>query len=71
MTDILMIVILGVLGVWGSVFFGFLMGWKAARPEDKLIKREFNPGPADEPEGDIWQDAMMTEEEKEERISTI
>ena len=63
------IIIAGVTLV--SVVIGFLMGWKVARPEDKLIKREFNPGPTDEPEGDIWQDAMMTEEEKEERISTI
>jgi len=54
-----------------SVFIGFLMGWKAARPDDKLIERKFDPGPTDEPEGDPWQDAMMTEKEKEERISTI
>jgi len=54
-----------------GVIMGFLMGWKAARPNDKLITREFNPGSTDEPEGDIWQDAMMTEAEKDERISTV
>ena len=55
-----------------SVVIGFLMGWKAARPEHKLIRYDFNPGSTDEPEGDIWQDAMTSEEEKKERgIPTI
>jgi len=51
------------------IFIGYLMGFKAARPDDKLITREFNPGSTDEPEGDIWQDAMK--DDKDERISTI
>jgi len=70
MEDVLKVFIGVVLG-WVSTFIGYYMGRKTVRPDEPLFKREFNPGPTDEPEGDIWQDAMMKEEEKEERISTI
>jgi hypothetical protein len=54
-----------------TVCVGFIMGFKAARPEDKLINREFDPGSTEEPEGDLWQDAMTAPEDVEERVRTL
>lgn len=52
------------------VVVGYWMGWKSARPEDPLVKRTVDQGPTDEPEGDIWTDAMK-DPESEERVKTI
>ena len=47
------------IGILGSVLLGFLMGWKAARPEETIIKpKPFNPGPRDEDDQDIFSDAL-------------
>ena len=67
MIDIFIVLILAVLGVWASVFLGFWMGWKAARPEEPLINKDFDPGPSDAPEDDIWQEALTPEK----GVSTI
>ena len=52
------------------VIIGFLMGYKAARPEDPIVKRRVNQGPTDEPEGDPFTDAMRVPD-AEERVKTI
>jgi len=52
------------------VIIGFLMGFKAARPEDKLINYHPDQGSTEEPEGDIWQDAMRKPDE-DERVDTL
>lgn len=52
------------------VIIGFFMGFKAARPEDKLINYHPDQGSTDEPEGDIWQDAMRKPDE-DERVDTL
>mgnify|MGYP000200461201 CR=1 FL=1 len=52
------------------VIIGFLMGFKAARPDEKLIKWKVNQGPTDEPDGDPFNDAMRVPDE-EERVKTI
>jgi len=54
-----------------SVVIGFVMGFKAARPENKLIERERDPGSTEEPEGDLWQDAMTPPVDKDERVRTL
>jgi hypothetical protein len=64
-----LIVVMGFTVV--CVVIGYLMGLKAARPDEKLITRQFDPGPPIEPEGDIWQDAMKAPEDMNERIKTV
>ena len=57
-----------------SVIIGFLMGFKAARPEEKLIKTEKDMGPTEDPGQDIWTDAMTPPKEPidaEERLETM
>ena len=65
MTDILIYVCLGFFGILGSVFIGFCMGWKAARPDDTLVKpKPFNPGPTDGEEQDIFREALTPYEDR-------
>lgn len=52
------------------VCIGFLMGMKSARPDEPIIKREFDPGPTDDPGGDIWQEALTPAEDDTRRIPT-
>lgn len=56
-----------------AVAVGFFFGWRAKRPDAKLIDRKFNPGPAEEPEGDIFTEALEPpkDDEKERGISTL
>ena len=65
MTDIIINIILGVLAIWVSVFLGFMMGWKAARPDETLIKpKPFDPGARDEDDQDIFRDALEVRGDK-------
>ena len=62
--DQLVVVLIGGGIVLVSVSIGFFMGLKAARPDEKLISREFDPGSTEEPEGDIFNDALLPPEDK-------
>jgi hypothetical protein len=52
-----------------SVIIGYVMGFKAARPDDKLITRDPNMGPTEDDGNDLWSDAMQPIE-TEERVET-
>jgi hypothetical protein len=56
-----------------SVVTGFMMGFKAARPTEPLMKKTFDPGPTDLIDEDIFRDALEPpkEEEKERGIPTL
>ena len=50
-----------------GVIAGFLMGWKAARPDDTLVKpKPFNPGPTDGEEEDVFREALTPYEDRGE-----
>ena len=50
-----------------GVVVGFLMGWKAARPDDTLVKpKPFNPGPTDGEEQDIFREVLTPYEDRGE-----
>ena len=42
------------------VVIGYFMGLKSARPDEKLITLHRDQGSTDEPEGDIFNDAMLS-----------
>lgn len=56
-----------------AVIVGFVMGFKAARPDEKLITRDPDMGPTEDTGEDIWTDAMQKLEpvEAEERVETM
>lgn len=56
-----------------AVAGGFWMGFKAKIPDKKLIERKFDPGSTDEPEGDVWAEALTkpAEDEEERGIPTL
>ena len=61
-----------IIAILGSVSLGFFMGWKAARPNEPIIKpKPFDPGPTDEDEQDIWTDALTAPDEEERGIPTL
>ena len=48
-----------------AVLAGFCMGWKAARPDDTLVKpKPFNPGPTDGEEEDVFREALTPYEDR-------
>jgi len=51
------------------VVIGYFMGLKSARPDEKLITRHRDQGSTDEPEGDIFNDAMIPPGD-DERVDT-
>ena len=59
--------------VIASVVVGYFMGFKSARPDQKLITRDPDMGPTEDDGGDLWSDAMQKPEpiEAEERVGTV
>lgn len=56
-----------------SLCLGYSMGRNSAgQPLNAIPKdKPFNPGPTEEPEGDLFQDAMSNDEGAIERIATF
>ena len=65
--DLLIIVV----AVLVCVLAGYIMGFKAARPDDPILSPHYpDQGSKDEPDGDIWRDAMTKSPDMDERIKT-
>jgi len=58
--------------VTGCIYLGYWMGRKTKIPFNPDPKpKPHDPGPAKEPEGDIFSDAMSGEIDGEERVPTV
>jgi len=63
MLENIIYIALGISGLLGAVFMGYWMGRKTITDEP-LVKREFDPGPPNEPDGDMWTEALTAPEEE-------
>lgn len=62
--------IVQVLVIWGSIHMGYWMGRKTITDEP-LIKREFDPGPKDGDDDNVYDEALKPLDEEERGISTL